>query len=139
MKIHVNEIPVEGLEINQSYDSCSLDLETEEVRFLSPLRFSGGITKQKNNLRIEGKIMADIEFVCSRCLTNFKKEISKKIEFDYFLRGERFLDITNDICQEIILEYPLKPLCQPECKGLCMICGQNLNERKCECQSSCKS
>lgn len=136
MKINIDQIPAEGLEVNQSYDPRFLKLETEEIKFLVPLKFSGEITKQNNNLRIKGGIMTDIEFVCSRCLTNFEKKISKDFEVNYFLSKEKTVDITDGICQEIILEYPLKPLCRPDCKGLCMACGQNLNEIKCECKRS---
>lgn len=136
MKIYIDEVPVEGLEVNQSYDPCSLKLGTEEIKFLGSLKFSGEITKQNSNLRIKGDITTDIEFACSRCLTRFEKKISKDFEVNYFLRREKAIDITDDICQEIILEYPLKPLCRSDCKGLCIICGQNLNEIECGCKRS---
>ena len=32
----------------------------------------------------------------------------------------------------ILLSIPLKPLCREECKGLCPVCGKNLNEGECE-------
>jgi uncharacterized protein len=38
------------------------------------------------------------------------------------------VDITDDIRQEIILAYPMIPICQQNCKGLCPVCGQNLNQ-----------
>jgi uncharacterized protein len=31
----------------------------------------------------------------------------------------------------ILLEIPISPLCRPDCKGLCPICGNNLNEDTC--------
>jgi uncharacterized protein len=135
MRIYIEEIPPEGLKVNQSYDPASLDLGTEEIKFIGPLEVSGWVTKQKNNLRIKGEIIVPtVEFVCSRCLANFQKRIFKNFEFNYFLQGEKILNITDDIRQEIILEYPLKPLCRQSCKGLCIRCGQNLNERECGCK-----
>lgn len=136
MKIDIDQVPAEGLEVNQSYDPHSLKLETEEIKFLGPLMFSGGITRQDSNLRIKGGITTNIEFLCSRCITRFKKKVTKDFEVNYFLIKEKIVDITDDICQEIILEYPLKPLCRPDCKGLCMVCGQNLNEIECGCKRS---
>jgi uncharacterized protein len=51
------------------------------------------------------------------------------------VNGERSLaiDLNPDIREEIILVYPIKPLCSIDCKGLCPKCGKNLNEGKCNC------
>ena len=45
----------------------------------------------------------------------------------------RTIDLDQDIREEIILDYPIKPLCRPDCKGLCPRCGKNLNEGGCSC------
>ena len=37
--------------------------------------------------------------------------------------------------EEIILGYPVKFLCKIDCLGLCPKCGQNLNEKKCDCKN----
>jgi uncharacterized protein len=44
------------------------------------------------------------------------------------------VDITNDIRQEIILAYPMIPICRQTCKGLCAVCGYNLNQGVCHCE-----
>ena len=41
------------------------------------------------------------------------------------------VDITDDVRQEIILAYPMIPICAPGCKGLCPACGWNLNQGSC--------
>lgn len=134
MKIYINEIPAEGLEVRQEYDFRPLDLETEEIKFAAPLSFSGRISIEQENLRIKGEIVANIEFLCSRCADSFQRRISKELELNYFVKGKDFLDITDALCQEIILEYPLKPLCKEDCRGLCPRCGQDLNEGECNCK-----
>ena len=30
--------------------------------------------------------------------------------------------------EELILATPIAPLCTPDCKGLCLVCGRDLNE-----------
>ena len=35
--------------------------------------------------------------------------------------------------EEFLLSLPVKPLCRPDCRGLCASCGQNLNLGKCSC------
>ena len=48
-------------------------------------------------------------------------------------RKERdVVDITDDVRQEIMLAYPMIPVCRPDCKGLCSVCGQNLNAGPCQ-------
>ncbi|HLD40656.1 MAG TPA: DUF177 domain-containing protein, partial [Candidatus Omnitrophota bacterium] len=48
-------------------------------------------------------------------------------------KSDTSIDISEDIRQEIILEYPDKPLCEETCLGLCVNCGRNLNEGNCNC------
>jgi uncharacterized protein len=47
-------------------------------------------------------------------------------------RDELFID--EIIVDNIILSLPIKTLCSETCKGLCPICGQNLNEGDCDCE-----
>ena len=43
------------------------------------------------------------------------------------------LDLREALWQYMLIAEPLKPLCRPECAGLCPSCGANLNERACGC------
>ncbi|MDP2905278.1 MAG: DUF177 domain-containing protein [Candidatus Omnitrophota bacterium] len=43
------------------------------------------------------------------------------------------IDLTEDIREGIMLDYPIKPLCKPDCSGLCPVCGADLNVHKCRC------
>jgi uncharacterized protein len=47
-----------------------------------------------------------------------------------------FIDLNPDIREEVILDYPIKPLCSLLCKGLCLKCGNNKNEGGCNCGST---
>ena len=62
-------------------------------------------------------------------------ERAKRVEGSLSVNGERSrtIDLDQDIKEEIILDYPIKPLCNPDCKGLCPKCGKNLNEGGCSC------
>ena len=63
-------------------------------------------------------------------------EQTKCVEGSLSVNGERSrtIDLDQDIREEIILDYPIKPLCNPDCKGLCPKCGKNLNEGGCNCK-----
>ena len=45
-------------------------------------------------------------------------------------------DLSDDIRQNIMLNLPMKLLCDKSCKGLCSNCGSNLNEKQCDCKNS---
>ena len=117
MKIYINEIPAEGLEIRQEYDFRSLGLDTEEIKFVAPLSFSGRISIEEENLRIKGEIAADIEFLCSRCADSFQRRISEELELNYFVKGKDFLDITDDDLSGDNFRVPLKAAMSTRLQG----------------------
>ena len=56
---------------------------------------------------------------------------AEELEISYY-QGD-FIDLTPIICEQIILQIPIKPLCSEECKGLCPHCGINMNVASCSC------
>ncbi len=62
---------------------------------------------------------------------------NKDIQLSYALdSSDVFIDLKPNIREEIILDYPIKPLCSLSCKGLCLKCGKNKNEGGCNCGST---
>lgn len=93
----------------------------------------------------------DLNLTCQLCLEPFVQtivipeaerefyhEAPKDIEDpgDVFLINTKALiiDLSEMVRQEIILHFPLIPVCSKSCKGLCMYCGVNKNKTKCECK-----
>ena len=135
MKIDINQIPPEGLRLSEDLSSRELDLETEQVSFASPVKVVGGISRITNALTVHLSIKAEMRLTCSRCLKDLISDFSKEVEFNHPIgRGEKFVDLNPEIREEIILDYPIKPLCQADCKGLCAKCGGNMNGGKCICR-----
>ncbi len=46
------------------------------------------------------------------------------------------LDVDKLLYYEILIGWPTKTLCREDCKGLCSVCGQNLNEGTCDCEDT---
>ena len=44
------------------------------------------------------------------------------------------IDIDGEVRDNLFLETDLYPLCDAACRGVCPVCGQNLNEAQCDCQ-----
>ncbi len=133
MKIIVNEIPTQGLSINESFDAKEWELDRQDIEFVKPVDVEAFVLKDKQNLSVEIKLNSDIAFICSRCLKEFKKPLEKAVKLFIQLKGENSVDVSNDIRENIILDYPIKVLCGEACKGLCSKCGQDLNEKVCSC------
>jgi uncharacterized protein len=55
----------------------------------------------------------------------------ENMESGFYEGGE--IHLSEIACEQIFLEMPYQPLCQEECKGLCPICGKDLNLTSCGC------
>ena len=74
-----------------------------------------------------------IIYPCSRCLTPVIKDYSYPFEEEFEVNGGviHLDDYINDC---LFINGPSQILCKEDCKGLCPICGTNLNEQQCNCQ-----
>lgn len=134
MKIDINQISAEGLTLTEDFQSGSLDLDTDFIKFSSPLKVTAEVTKITNALTVHLNMSASLKTICSRCLADM--DINFKKDFDLNLPADKqnpVIDLDPEIREEVILDYPLKPLCKAGCQGLCPKCGKNLNEDKCNC------
>ena len=135
MKINLDRIPDEGAFIEDTILAQDLELDTEEVEFKGPIKVTANVSKITNAVSIGLDLDASISFVCSRCIEHFDFNFKKHIPLNYSAdKRQHEIDLGPEIREDIILEYPLKPLCSPDCKGLCPRCGRNLNLKECNCQ-----
>ncbi|MBM4139917.1 MAG: DUF177 domain-containing protein [Nitrospira sp.] len=147
MKVLISEIPVEGLDFDIKETIKSDDLS-------SPVRGQLRILKIGAEVVVRGNLMADVELQCSRCMKDFRSEVSIPVDVIYHpveeLRGEEkhalrveeldmgfysggILDLFDLIEEQIMLNLPMKPLCNELCKGICLKCGADLNAGDCAC------
>lgn len=135
MKILLKEIPRAGKVYETKYEAQKLDLNTPNLWHVGPIHATIKVNVRKNKLLVKIIYTCVIEFRCVRCLKKTNTELKNEISLEYKIKSEQeFLDFTDDVRQEIILNYPKKLLCKGDCKGLCMICGKNLNVGDCGCK-----
>jgi uncharacterized protein len=149
MKIIISEIPDEGLD---------LDLQ-ETVQFddsLSPVQGHLRVTKVGTEVVVSGNIEVNIELQCSRCLKDFRSMLKipfeaiyhplehlkeeekhelKVDELDMGFYSKDELDLLDLIKEQIMLNLPMKPLCNNLCNGICLQCGADLNVGTCSCST----
>jgi uncharacterized protein len=131
MKISVSRIPEEGLREHATYDPSALDMERDDIHLRKPFEVDAFATKLDQELVVTVDIRAPLQLTCARCLEEFSSELKTDAIFNYQVKPADVVDITEDVRQEIILGYPMIPVCRPDCKGLCRACGQNLNVAAC--------
>jgi uncharacterized protein len=97
---------------------------------------------------IRGSIEAKADLNCSCCLTSFTIPVASSFEETYYAIGSveegdldntgriysgEQIDLRDVIIESLVLALPMKPVCHPDCKGLCPSCGCNLNTDHCDC------
>jgi uncharacterized protein len=120
----------------------------------APLEGAVKLTRTNRGILADARFQTRIRQECSRCLEDVTTPVKARITEEYFptvdlrtgvvvkkpedeegymLTDAHELDLTEPIRQAVLLEQPMKPLCRADCRGLCPTCGQNLNERVCDC------
>ena len=137
MKIFISQVPLEGLLLEEEIKPAELDLETELIKYHSNLKIKAQVSRVINALVVDLKIDAVLAASCSRCLEEFEWQFNKDVQLSYPIDSSAtFIDLNPDIREDIMLDYPIKPLCNQNCKGLCAKCGKNKNEGGCNCGST---
>lgn len=146
--------PAESSHFEGEFALPSLQAGPDEYAFPEPLFWHADISNTGDALLVTGTVSAEAVGSCARCLDEFRLDLEGEIE-GYFLLDEshaapedmdddefdvlpedHIIDLEPLIKAALILEFPLVPLCDEECKGLCATCGANLNEGPCGCAPS---
>ena len=93
---------------------------------------------------VNGKAVVKYITFCNRCMKqlycdldfDFYEEYSKiedEEHPDRYLFENNEIDLEEMVFNNISLSIPMKHLCDEDCKGLCSICGGDLNIEQCSC------
>ena len=162
MFLDIKELELRPLEFEEEFQPDVINLGGE-VRQRTALAAVGraevveehhGKHKIIKDIRLRGRLSAELELQCARCLEPVPQNINR--EFDLLYRplgtdaGRNELSVTDaeaeigyyqgegilleDVLREqVLLALPLKITCREDCKGLCPHCGRNLNQEECSC------
>jgi len=151
MKVAIVDIPEDGL--RREY-TMPVSVSADEEPYTASASLT--LTRVGRKVTVRGEIHIKGSLRCSRCLEHFDDErdlsffdeytplsessiepeyelSSDELDISYYEQDE--IDIDELINEQVMLSMPLKPLCKPECRGLCPKCGKNLNEGLCDCQT----
>jgi uncharacterized protein len=121
---------------------------------VAPVALEFDIHKDKDKFRLVGHLRTELELPCSRCLEPYRFSIDADFDQRYLPAAAASPEIENEVQEDDLetsyysddqidlgelmreqfyLALPMKPLCRPDCRGLCPQCGTNLNTGSCDC------
>lgn len=133
---------IELTEVQNGYESFSI-IEKSEAQIKA-------IHLGKGRAELTGNAYVVVDMVCDRCLKKVPVRIDLSFEREVFspevdagefaednlevMSGYQ-LNVENLVFNEILMNWPMKVLCKTDCKGICKMCGKDLNLGECECDT----
>ena len=160
LKIRVDEIKDKVIDLSAIEDVADFPelaalQESGECVFPGPLRVQLNVAREYDHIRAHGRVATTVRLGCSRCLSEYDAEIDTPFTVFYLpaagpsqdeevelteedlvsatYTGDE-IDFAREISAQVLTEIPFKPLCKEDCKGLCPVCGTDLNETACGCR-----
>ena len=134
-------------------------VRNRECEFLLPINIRLRAFRIRELFEVQGAFRTSVRLKCSRCLKTFETPLVSDFELTYmkevpglmdiydeeeielkveelglmYFKGEE-INLQQGIQEQIIMAFPLQPLCEENCKGLCPECGADLNQGDCGCR-----
>ncbi len=127
--------------------------DREPLLSITPLELSGEVARVEGGYALSGQLVYGGELECSRCLSAYpfredeafslllyprRPAAGEEIELapeelDAVFYDEPVIALSPIAEERVQMALPMKPLCRPDCKGLCVECGKDLNLGPCGC------
>jgi len=113
------------------------------------------LTRTDAGIWVHGSLVAEARAECGRCLEGFTQQSGLDLDEQYYpsvdsatgalvsvviveddafrVGPDQMLDISDAVRQHLIARAPMKPLCRPDCAGICPECGADRNGMPCVC------
>jgi uncharacterized protein len=162
MFFEIKDLELHPIEFAEKFEPGVIDLGAD-YRQVTPIESSGradlveehhGKHKIIQDIRIQGRLASRLELSCARCLEPVMQDVKREFDLLYrpqgadagrdemsvtdaeaeisYYEGEGIL-LDDVVREQVLLAAPLKVTCREDCKGLCPLCGTNLNQEQCSC------
>ena len=154
MRITLEELELHPIVVSKTYSPGTLDYHGAEFRQASPLKVDAVAELRGSEIRVRGHLGTSLEASCDRCLGPVVIPVDRNFDLFYrqvstiarseeielpqdelevgFFSGDG-IEFDDVLTEQVILSVPMKLICNPDCRGLCPVCGSNLNVEKCGC------
>ena len=104
------------------------------------------LSRTKEGILAQSKLSIAVERPCARCLETFEHHIPVNVEelyasprpigeTEFFVGQDAQLNLAPLIRAEVLIALSHREHCSDDCKGLCPVCGVNLNHESCDCET----
>ena len=146
MFIDINTIGTEGISFERSIRLHGLEGPSRESIPDVDARLEGKVSPVPGGAELSARLGATVPLMCSRCLETFPWDVRTAFAWkvlrvaddddaSILLAPEGKIGLEDLATEQLYLNLPLKPICTPNCRGLCPTCGTNRNVGSCECVS----
>lgn len=147
MRLNLKQIGAHGgdsLEFQTTLD-LSAARRWGEQPVPGPVAVTGTVKGQNGVYTLAGAARFEHAARCARCLEDIRRqteikfthivaeEIADESACEFVSAPDGVLELDELICADILLELEENPLCSPDCRGLCPVCGRNRNLADCGC------
>lgn len=131
MKVHLLQVPPEGLHIEGEEPNDFLDIRDEGLQPVSPVAYNLDVGTNSSGLWATGVVGAEFEFECVCCLRKFRRRVevadfATQVELD----GRELVDLTELVREDILLALPPYPKCDSEGGEVCPGTRSGLEEEE---------
>ncbi len=151
MKVDLSSvIKVTGAEVKLSSTVGFGDAEFlgETYKFIEPLKVEGRVYNNGQSLTLEAQVFGRMITECARCLDDVETDVEFSVhellsqreegadeDEDIILFDGYEIELDDIIADHFLMNISGRYLCSEDCKGLCPVCGQNLNHGECDCDN----
>ena len=135
------------------YQPDELGSLDERVTLLAPVRVNGKVRLAGAEVFVNGHIETRAQVECDRCLKQVELPVNADFDLQYITGAEyessaaaelteevmavsvfdgETIDVDEIVKEQISLAVPTRIMCQPDCKGICPVCGTDKNTSECE-------
>lgn len=120
--------------------SGPLEVVLDTGRVIGDIGVKARVSALPDGVVVNGSARFPITLTCHRCLSEWDENRSVDLmqvfqlvadEDGRRVEDDGTIDLEPVVRDEVVLDIPLAPLCEPDCKGLCSVCGTDLNSDPC--------
>ncbi len=159
MLLSIKEMEVRKVRFAKTWQPGEFDFPDTGVVLAGPLVAAGTaelLPDSGDQVRVQGKVTAELETDCDRCLRPAAFHIDAPVALCYYPQATApeedevaldegaaeigfyempGLELEDILREQVLLQLPMQRVCSDGCKGICPVCGVNRNEAPCQCEA----
>lgn len=158
MFFHVRDLGIRAARFDVEVAPGQIDYQDGNLRQANVLKASGKaelVTGALGEMRVSGHASVVMEYDCDRCLEPARYPVDSEFTLYYrpvdegygdekeidggeaemgFYEGDG-MELNHVLREHVLLALPMQRVCGESCKGICPVCGQNRNQKECQCRA----